>query len=762
MRTVFFAFALFFASIMPALGSPLDLSYTHNTALTVPELSEPEASFHLAKTWFLPDWQAGLGSRTDTAPDGSGDLNGSDYTCEKTYNLNTSCTSPQIIEKTHNMGKITCYKCKCPDNYKTTSCKTGWHLSGTPCKIGTTSYYTGCAVDACPSGYTAGKTCGDGYTLEKSGQSGDQYCGKCVAKSCPSGYTVGLANCNGKTYPAGWTYSSNGYSGDSVCGKCTAKTCSSGTAGLANCNGKAQPSGWTYSSNGYAGDSVCGTCTAKSCPAGYTAGTTGCSNTTSWTYGSNGYAGDSICGKCTPKDCADGYTAGLANCNGKAHPAGWTYSTGTPSGSTVCGKCTAKTCSAGSTSCDTATQNATANGYYAGDSTCYTCTAKTCEQLGKKTCNGSCIATSECCGGCGNNQKCENGNCVASMDSCEKYLRSICTADNKCSFNGENINNETTQVILYGSQIFNLQDFNNKRIAYFESGETYKNKGVEDCKNSGMAKVQGTYNPQTNVSFYNIRVESGTVIEPSSNALIDFVTSIVFDLEIIGNNGTTVEFFHDTWVDGNINGINTQFVFYTAPDSSFWMRNLQLSGANSYLLFTGANLWDQTPINSSFRPTIHIDTISLTKNSSDGAESDIYNNQTLYFQNVALDIGTLEITTDRTLNIKTEDNMLNISNFILSNGGDIGLYNYGTINDGYLNIDNISVDNSRFSLFSYGAESVSSVNLNKSSYYQYHEHPTSGKAGSVSLSSGNYISIPYGGGTVTGSYSGSSFNSYKK
>ena len=369
MRTVFLAIITLVLGSFSALASTPGTRYTHSTAFAV-----PEQSYQTAKLWFLPDYQGNdFSKRSESVPDvGGGDLSGSDYTCEKTYNLNTSCTSPQIIEKTHNMGKITCYKCKCPDNYKTTSCKTGWHLSGTPCKIGTTSYYTGCAVDACPSGYTAGKTCGSGYTLEKSGQSGDQYCGKCVAKSCPSGYTAGLANCNGKTYPAGWTYSSNGYSGDSVCGKCTAKTCSSGTAGLANCNGKAQPSGWTYSSNGYAGDSVCGTCTAKSCPAGYTAGVTQCSNTTSWTYGSNGYAGDSICGKCTPKDCADGYTAGLANCNGKAHPAGWTYSTGTPSGSTVCGKCTAKTCSVGTTSCPTG-QVGDANGYYAGDSECLTC-----------------------------------------------------------------------------------------------------------------------------------------------------------------------------------------------------------------------------------------------------------------------------------------------------------------------------------------------------------------------------------------------------
>ena len=68
MRTVCIAFALFFAGISPALGAPLGNTYTHHAALTAPELSVSSASFNLAATWFLPDWQAGLASRTDTAP----------------------------------------------------------------------------------------------------------------------------------------------------------------------------------------------------------------------------------------------------------------------------------------------------------------------------------------------------------------------------------------------------------------------------------------------------------------------------------------------------------------------------------------------------------------------------------------------------------------------------------------------------------------------------------------------------------------------
>ena len=88
-----------------------------------------------------------------------------------------------------------------------------------------------------------------------------------------------------------------------------------------------------------------------------------------------------------------------------------------------------------------------------------------------------------------------------------------------------------------------------------------------------------------------------------------------------------------------------------------------------------------------------------------------------------------------------------------------GAFNY---EGGNLNIDKVSVKNGELQIKSFGIESVSSVDLNKSSYYQFHKHQTPGKAGSVSLSSGDSIKIPSGGGTITGSYSGSSFNSYKK
>ena len=59
--------------------------------------------------------------------------------------------------------------CEPNDPCANVTCDSSWH-----CEEGE------CVADACPSGYTAGKTCGDGYTLETNGTSGGKTCGKCV------------------------------------------------------------------------------------------------------------------------------------------------------------------------------------------------------------------------------------------------------------------------------------------------------------------------------------------------------------------------------------------------------------------------------------------------------------------------------------------------------------------------------------------------------------------------------------------------------
>ena len=482
MRTVFFAFTLYFASIFSASAVPLESSGANN--ITV---ANTEQSFKLAGIYWLPDY---LKENVDTNHRIEDDKGGTDikFDCEENGYSSSPCVAPQTQIGEHNMVTHVCYECACPAGYIYTSsnCSNGYTPSGGSCN----GKFLRCDPSACPSGYTAGKTCTSGYDREVNGKSGTQDCARCVAKTCPSDYTAGLANCNGKTHSEGWSYSSNGYAGDSICGKCTARSCAQGyTAGLANCNGQSQPSGWTYASNGYAGDSICGKCSANSCPAGYTAGVTQCSNTTSWTYGTNGYAGNSICGTCKEKGCADGFTKGLANCNGKAHPTGWNYIKGTPSGSTACGQCTAKSCTAGSTSCNSSTQNATANGYYAGDSVCYTCTAKTCEQMGQKTCNGSCIATSECCGGCSAGQECQNGSCVTVQLSCmEQYLK-----DNPSVKLANDTFNDGDSIVIYSdSPTFDISILNGRNDIIVFNGV---------CGNN--QKLAGTLTDASNITFYD-------------------------------------------------------------------------------------------------------------------------------------------------------------------------------------------------------------------------------------------------------------------
>ena len=52
-----------------------------------------------------------------------------------------------------------------------------------------------------------------------------------------------------------------------------------------------------------------------------------------------------------------------------------------------------------------------------------------------KDCNGTCIATTDCCGGCGTGKKCSNGTCVAACtaNSCSGYSLSSCPANGNCS-----------------------------------------------------------------------------------------------------------------------------------------------------------------------------------------------------------------------------------------------------------------------------------------------------------------------------------------
>ena len=146
MRTVFLALTLYFMCLNSALAVSSDNTYTHHTAFAV-----PEQSYRLAATWFLPDWQAGISTRTDTAPAGSGDRH--DLTCS-VYGgclgipANTTCSDDFTVD-----GK-TCYKsCSCKSGFVPASssdiCKGCYNpcdglTDKAPCTYGCQKEYSAC------------------------------------------------------------------------------------------------------------------------------------------------------------------------------------------------------------------------------------------------------------------------------------------------------------------------------------------------------------------------------------------------------------------------------------------------------------------------------------------------------------------------------------------------------------------------------------------------------------------------------------------
>ena len=449
MRTVFLTLGLFIASTLPALAASPHNAYTHNTAFAV-----PEQSFQEAKLWFLPDWQAGLASRTDNAPAGSGDRH--DLTCS-VYDgcfgipTNMTCSDDFTVD-----GK-TCYKsCSCKSGFVPASssdickgCVNPCDLvtDKAPCPYGCKKAYGTCSSKC--------ETCYPDNCRNRTAVSVGSFGCKTYFTDCPSKcQTAYTDNCHIRT-AVSTPYGCEKYFDDCIskCEKAYADNCrnySSKPLASSCANGCAQ--GKTYTDC----QSKCSFgCKAK-CDTGYH------------------LSSDEL--SCVADSCPDGYEAG------KTCGAGYKRLQSGQSGATPCYKCEVISCTAGSISCSGATV-AKENGYYSGENKCYTC--QTCEQAGKKTCNGTCIAASECCGGCGTNQKCDNGTCVQDKtpaqiceekgyargtycDNDKGYYYEYCSENrsySKCYLDCSNFyTNAVTRINTYNSSI------NNGNIYYAKCG----------------------------------------------------------------------------------------------------------------------------------------------------------------------------------------------------------------------------------------------------------------------------------------------------
>ena len=367
---------------------PLDHT-THTPLSLMPEpLSGSRDTLKLAATWWLPDWQGSQGSR------GSDDAGGGDHdgNCEKNYGMHTpSNIDGRYICSKYNYNVTSSLKChvncRCKDEYKYTS-----------------------------------SNCSGKYTV--SGGSCEGKYNDCV---CKSEYSQNSSNCNGEYRPAGESCEGN-YNRCEMRPECTVSSmsCTYGCAGYNSCDRctscKSNPDcdvsdkSCTYGCASYNSCSKCTSCkdnpdcsaTAVSCDYGC-ASTNSCGICTSCSGNPDcnvsdkscdcGCSSTNSCGKCTsckscpPSDPCSGVSCGSnAYCSGGSCYCNSGYEGNASSGCTAVSKdpCKGVSCSGGKVCSN-------------GSCVC---------PSGKKECNGSCISSSECCGGCPSGKKCSNGTCV--------------------------------------------------------------------------------------------------------------------------------------------------------------------------------------------------------------------------------------------------------------------------------------------------------------------------------------------------------------
>ena len=344
---------------------PVNPHFTPMSLLPQPFAST--SSLKVAGIYWLPDY---LGKNISRGSEdiGGGDIVKDNSDCMKHYNLYETCPSPKLSTGVvHPIAGMTCQKgCICPSEYiySSSNCAGEYQVSGTACD----GKYNACSPKPCTSG---------GYYAE---QQTDRICSAVTygGRTCYSCYQP---QCSAGGYEtstkSGYLCSAVAYYGR-TCYSCKNDTCPSGY-GKSSCGSAYHQTGTAKTEAG----STCYACAAHSysCPNGTQASSSGM-----------------ITPVAVSKTCSCGAKSGSCYKEGHSHsyncPSG--YQTSSCSSSQVQTSTTSKVCSCGATS-----------------GTCYKCRAKTCAEQGKKDCNGSCINTSECCGGCPSGKTCKNGTCVS-------------------------------------------------------------------------------------------------------------------------------------------------------------------------------------------------------------------------------------------------------------------------------------------------------------------------------------------------------------
>ncbi len=344
-----------------------------NTGLLSEEimLSEPsqDGAYKLARSHFLPDYQAALTGRTSQSNGG-----GNTKTCASYGNYFSECPSGTVgVGKTQPAPGVTCYKaCDCNMDlftYHKGNCTSPKLIGGTSCKkltsatVGakaTVSEVSMMAPSSAPSGtYYSDCGCGSDFTLSSCpyGALCDVCEGKYKQTGCKSGYN---RQANG-------TCCLNGYANIPSCPN-TAPTRECPTSECCRCLCLNNDASCTASNYPYSTPPTCAR-SADSCSTGCGSNLVTRYKVTEWT------AGYSTDGKCTVTPCPEGQSTNKTCSTGYKLENTQYYSAGK-----VCKKCVQKSCSEGGyvENCSEDYKPTSSPISYGGKKCYIGCTLKTC------------------------------------------------------------------------------------------------------------------------------------------------------------------------------------------------------------------------------------------------------------------------------------------------------------------------------------------------------------------------------------------------
>ena len=163
-----------------------------------------------------------------------------------------------------------------------------------------------------------------------------------------------------------------------------------------------------------------------------------------------------------------------------------------------------------------------------------------------KDCNGTCIATTECCGGCPSGYQCSNGSCVSITREC-LYVGDILYHDKTCS--GAEDSTDTSKTVI--GVVF---DVNRKLAIALDVDSLLWSSPYQDIPQltnfASSSEAKGDYDGKSNTSIIIAHGDSNDYETPAADYCYNYVTAgtkkgdwylpAAGELQLIYDNKTTL------------------------------------------------------------------------------------------------------------------------------------------------------------------------------------------------------------------------------